>query len=146
MTLNEDPILPNNANENELYYSYQQSDDMNDINEEITSFLIGDDFSFTDFDTPENPTNLLNDEQIPPVSNNINVIIPSNNDTIISDKKYGTSEEDEKEEELGKTKFDGSEKIRGKKRKRDQDQVNCHVLAERKRRELLSQLFIALSA
>ncbi|KAK9713553.1 hypothetical protein RND81_06G034700 [Saponaria officinalis] len=159
MAMNEDPILINNFHENEEYYSYQQSEDINTLNEELTAFL-GEDFNFTNFDTEKNsisslfdnydtsknPTNnLLNDEQIPPLSNFIIPTYNSNDTKIISDKKYSTSEEEE-EERTEKVKFDGSERVCGKKRRRDPVQVHGHIMAERKRRELLSQRFIALSA
>ncbi|KAL9241580.1 hypothetical protein vseg_015676 [Gypsophila vaccaria] len=153
MTWNEDPIF-NNLQEHEQYNQHNQ--EMDTLNEELASIL-GDDFTFTNFGaqnnnnnnisslllncTPQSPTKLSCRPLSTAAADNndysLNSIEPGDhpkrNNNSSGDKKCVTSDEN-------------SGKICGRKRRRDPVQVHGHIMAERKRRELLTQRFIALSA
>ncbi|XP_074308786.1 transcription factor bHLH18-like [Silene latifolia] len=133
MSWNEDPNLSNNNNDG----------DMDTLSEELAAVL-GDDFSFTNFNcTTQNPTNLLGQ------CDNIN--FPSYDYSPTSIEPIMTNNQHPNINNIGTKNSSVSSdehvaKTSGRKRKRDPEQVQGHILAERKRRELLSQHFIALSA
>ncbi|XP_074308785.1 transcription factor bHLH18-like [Silene latifolia] len=150
MAWNEGTNLSNNNTHEE---------DMDTISEELAAVL-GDDFAFTNFNEEttmssllnctiidQNPTNNLLgqcDQQLPPLSNNdysptsIEPIITNDQITNINNIATKNSSVLSDEHVAANTS--------GRKRRRDPEQVQGHILAERKRRELLSQRFIALSA
>lgn len=122
-----------NVIENSCYQQYQESETMEACFDEqvADAAVIGEDFRYSVYDTSDDtaspPLDFLVDQFIttPHISDDNNI----KNDV-------EESQPPSKEQAL-----------RGvRKRKRQPGKVQDHILAERRRRELLSQLFISLSA
>ncbi|XP_010670988.2 transcription factor bHLH18 [Beta vulgaris subsp. vulgaris] len=114
-----DPPVPTLINNS--YHQYHHSETIEASFDEDIAVMLGEDFPYT---LPIENNNKNDD-------NDYNIIMGSN---VQEKQRCKNKEMTEKQAECG-----------GTKRKRRPDQVQDHIIAERKRRELLSQMFISLS-
>ncbi|KAK9733699.1 hypothetical protein RND81_04G085500 [Saponaria officinalis] len=163
---NEDMIL----NNNDVYMQFENHEQgMESLNEEL-ALILGDDFPSplsveTNISSPILPCNIpkvpsnlsISNEPIYHIANNNN---NNNNNNNSNDNDNDNNDKNNniatKLPQEGPNVLDGSngkdqskekDGNNGKrKRKREPSQIHDHIMAERKRRELLGQLFIALSA
>ncbi|KAL9229781.1 hypothetical protein vseg_005213 [Gypsophila vaccaria] len=158
-------------NEEPIILSDHQNEEVNTLGEEL-ALVLGEDFSslcqeentissLLNYCAVENPTNLLNqlttseDKQLPTFSNNLHPYERTNEyyspksiepTSINKESQKEINSSDEKSTKEISTSDDQQSTKGGKRKRRDPEQVQDHILAERKRRQTLSQQFIALSA
>ena len=135
-----DPVNP--LMNNTCYNQSSETTMINSFSEELAATL-GEDFHYL-FSAESNTNSpqwdidsILVGPVTPPTINSTENHCCNNNNDINDDDKGKQIKK--KENQISNTK-------QGAKRKRQPSQVQDHILAERKRRELLSQLFISLSA
>ncbi|KAK9670362.1 hypothetical protein RND81_13G196400 [Saponaria officinalis] len=149
MAWNEEPMLNDHQNK-----------EINSLGEEL-ALVLGDDLSpisedntissLLDYYTSQNPTNLL-DELIPNVDNQIPPFFndecsPKSREPIVIQHSQNEQQLNDDDENGSKELSDDQQSTKGGKRKRrDPEQIQGHIMAERKRRQTLTQRFIALSA
>ncbi|KAK9670361.1 hypothetical protein RND81_13G196300 [Saponaria officinalis] len=148
--------------------NHHENEEIDNLGEEL-DLVLGEDFSsliqenalssLLNYCTQQNSTNLLDqtvsntDKQLPSLYNNLSrhkdskdnyfprsIIEPIVTRQVQNDD-YRNNENGSKE-----LSDDQQSTKNGKRKRRDPEQVNDHILAERKRRQILAQRFIALSA
>ncbi|KAH9618981.1 hypothetical protein KSS87_007563 [Heliosperma pusillum] len=126
----------------DLYMQYDQpQQEVDTFNEEI-ALILGD----------EVPSPLYEERTLPKVASSLSIsseqISPPNCNVLLNDNHVNLPQQDpsvlEHQSNKNSKQNDGNGNKR--KRKREPNQIYDHIMAERKRRELLGQLFIALSA
>ncbi|CAO2830384.1 unnamed protein product [Amaranthus hypochondriacus] len=140
-------IDPVNPLMNNCYNESSETTMINSFNEQLAATL-GEDFPYL-FSAESNTNSpqwdidsILVGPVTPPTINSTENHCYNNN----NNNNDINSNDDDKGKQIKKKENQNSSTKQGTKRKRQPSQVQDHILAERKRRELLSQLFISLSA
>lgn len=131
---------------NNSYHQYQQSETIEVSFDEQLAATLGEDFPYPlsgeshttspqlDFDC-----DVIEQFLLPQIPNN------NNNYNKDNDKIHSSNVQEDRQQCLNKEKTKNQATSSGTKRKRQPNQVQDHIIAERRRRELLSQMFISLS-
>ncbi|KMS95692.1 hypothetical protein BVRB_005810 [Beta vulgaris subsp. vulgaris] len=134
------PTLINNS-----HHQFQQSETVEASFDEQLVATLGEDFPYP-LSIESHTTSPQFDFDCDPIEQfMLPQITKNNNYNKDNDKIHSSNVQEDRQQCLNKEKTKNQATSSGTKRKRQPNQVQDHIIAERRRRELLSQMFISLS-